>query len=805
MSTTAAPKIWFAGDAYTFTPTVPATDGLTELKNLLLSGAFAATGATVLHIDAGELSQAYTGQPDAATVAYYQSVLSVIAQYCNQHGITVAVETDGFSSDWNYQWIQAAQTANLPVAAIEDDSEAPLYGILTGTPTADFNYTSSASPDIQNEALTTLPAATAGAVATLVQSYAGGFAQLLAAYPHAQFGVWNGMFVGEQGTYDLLTQNYFQQLQALVNGLAGGTDARPVYVLEEANWSATPADTAWQPAFQAFSTAMQAIGVPQILNVDIPQSLQGTPAALQQTNALLEDRLARVAADPSITLAGLNIDFGNLGGIAAPDAPLADPESVANLSAMAAAVYPLYHSGLLTYAGSLHISGGTMAIGQAGVAVAEPLSLTAAAAGAGDIAVVVLDQTGALSATEVGAATVTGAGTEKIVLIGDATDVAAELQSLTVTDASAAPDVLNAQAFGAAGLLSDYVGLLQGASTVSAADATLATPADASTSLAMQGGGNAIYLNGVADTLTGSTAAETVYAGTGDVIYANGGAADDFFGGSGAVTINTGSGGGSYATGAQASLVISGAGPAIVSESGVGTADTIEGGGNSIYFTNGSNTFYTNAALAGTPTLIGGSGADTVFGNADPGIYFFSSPASRFFAGTGAATVIGCGELFGGAAATELVASAANTTLVGGAGTTLMFGAQDSRFVVGAGQTTVAGGSGAQTLFTGSAQLTAFLGSGSATVLLQGGSGAIRTGGGPDSFYVNIGGSGGNYSLDGFRPGEDTLAVAGAPGGVLAQAEASQTDIAGASALALPDGTKITFVGLSSLPTASIF
>ena len=71
------------------------------------------------------------------------------------------------------------------------------------------------------------------------------------------------------------------------------------------------------------------------------------------------------------------------------------------------------------------------------------------------LAVVLIDQSGTLSATAHGSGTVTHVASNILVLDGDATDLAAELASFTVEETLSGPDTLDVQVFGLSGRLSD--------------------------------------------------------------------------------------------------------------------------------------------------------------------------------------------------------------------------------------------------------------------------------------------------------------------------------------------------------------
>ncbi len=492
----ATPAIWFDGAEYAALPNDPSEDPLTELLGLLKSGDFGATGGTVIHITSGDLSSAFYGNQyyHASDYAYYQNILSQIAQYVVAHpNIKIAVEAD-YVCDWNEQWISAVQVAGLPIYSVEDDQEDYLGGLLTGQPDTNGDYTSVSSPNLQYA--TTLPPATTAAVTNLVDSMEPDLAQIVSAFPHVQIGVWNAIMQGSQSIYDQLSQNYVTQLQQVVNGLEGPA-AAPVFVMEDVAWTPDSNDTSWIVWHNQFSTAMQAIGTPQ---VEVLQPNASLP--MIQENSYQEARIAQLASDPSISLSAIDFeefDYGLPGSV--QDGPLDNPTSASNLVAEASAIYPLYQAGDISFTGSLSMTGVPQAIAVTNTRVNEAVSLTEVPGSTGNIAVVVLDQTGSLGATPVVGASISGAGTEKLVIDGTAAAVSAVLGSLNVTEPGTGADWIDVETFGTAGQISDYIGVLAGSPTLMAQDATIATPTGTSTTLTLQGIADQVLLDGTSDTL----------------------------------------------------------------------------------------------------------------------------------------------------------------------------------------------------------------------------------------------------------------------------------------------------------------
>jgi hypothetical protein len=333
----------------------------------------------------------------------------------------------------------------------------------------------------------------------------------------------------------------------------------------------------------------------------------------------------------------------------------------------------------------------------------------------------------------------------------------------------------------------------------------LVTPDDLKGASTILGGGGSVSMVKPQNPsyISGGATAETILGGTGQIDYQNSGAADTFVAGSGASTINTGAGGGVYSATTAPTLIEVGSGAATISAAGTGVCDSIFGGGNSLYFLNSSQAVYVNQSTDGTPTVVGGVGAATVYGGTSNGLYFMDDQ-SIFVGGSGQSTVRGSGELFGGSGNNEIIASTGNTTLVGGSSSSLMFGQAGNVMVGGSGSDTMIAGGGSEQFFTGSGSLDAWLGNGTTTAVLQSGTGSLNCQGGSTTFIAINGQGGGNYTINSFVEGSDQVVASGFTAGQVSAAISSQMSGGGNSTLALGDGTRITFVGLSNVTSSDI-
>lgn len=133
------------------------------------------------------------------------------------------------------------------------------------------------------------------------------------------------------------------------------------------------------------------------------------------------------------------------------------PGSTYNCAAEIAAVEPLYQLGLVTTAGSISLTLPSQLVLLQGVTIAlSGVSVNGSPADQGNrLAVVLIDQTGTLSATQEGEATITSDGPNILILNGTPADVSAELATLTLDEAVGGPDSVAVEVFGNTGLVTE--------------------------------------------------------------------------------------------------------------------------------------------------------------------------------------------------------------------------------------------------------------------------------------------------------------------------------------------------------------
>jgi predicted Zn-dependent protease len=398
--------VWLAGAAYS----LATADYLSGIRDLLYSGDFSATGATVLHMDEWN-------------IAYYTPVMTDIANYCNAHGIKIAVETQ-FNPGFSNIWMAAALYAGLPVAYVEDDSEP-------------FNTVASQS-DLNNDI---------AAVPALVSSYQTQLSNILSYFPNVQVGSWNEVAQANvpQASWDNLSVAYYSALQNLVNNLQGA-NAKPVYVLAEYAWSSNPTATAWESNYAQFSPALKAIGVNTVLQlgnygwfIDV---LSGA-----QLNALQEARAAQAMTNPAISPSAFDIEYvstTNINNIPYANTPITGTGTFTNLSAEIAATTLLYQTGQISNTTPVNFSEDNIYLLEpvAPGLQSVPISLPIADWGFGSLSLSLSTQGDLLNATAAGAATVSGSNTTELILSGQPADIANELASVTVSSTSGGTDTI---------------------------------------------------------------------------------------------------------------------------------------------------------------------------------------------------------------------------------------------------------------------------------------------------------------------------------------------------------------------------
>ncbi len=258
--------------------------------------------------------------------------------------------------------------------------------------------------------------------------------------------------------------------------------------------------------------------------------------------------------------------------------------------------------------------------------------------------------------------------------------------------------------------------------------------------------------------------------------------------------------------------------------------------GTVVYGNNGQTVIFNQA---GDDTVVAGGGEDTVFAEAGGGLYFGNSGPLTFVSGTNANSTVVAGEgsailygapgansqffvghgqfmLDGGSGSQTVVGSAAVSGTVSGAvifseygGSITLFGDTNNNLLVaGPGNVTLNAGasSGNDVLFAGAGNDCIVAGSGNNVIVGGPGSETLIGGSGVNLFEVNAAFSAGGNELIGNWNGHDQLYLFGyGPAGANGLPDgASMAMVNGSDVLTLPDGTRITFLGVPQVNAGQI-
>ena len=239
-----------------------------------------------------------------------------------------------------------------------------------------------------------------------------------------------------------------------------------------------------------------------------------------------------------------------------------------------------------------------------------------------------------------------------------------------------------------------------------------------------------------------------------------------------------------------AGLIAPGSGHDLTTANGYDTISPASGGSDTIFAVG-----HVFAAVgAGAMTFINGENSATVLGGAN----------SASIAG-GA----GGGQFAGGASGDNLIVGGAGAaTIFGGGGGDQLFAAGSSGDVIAAGQgnETLSGlnSSGNDVFFGGSGNDIIGAGAGADTIFAGSGSATMIGGEGPDVFAFVNGQASGADLIYGFNAGQgDQVALQDYDASAVASAISTASLSGGNEAIHLPDGTNITFAGVTNLNGSS--
>jgi Ca2+-binding RTX toxin-like protein len=312
-----------------------------------------------------------------------------------------------------------------------------------------------------------------------------------------------------------------------------------------------------------------------------------------------------------------------------------------------------------------------------------------------------------------------------------------------------------------------------------------------------------IALGGGTNTIVAGGGNNTIAAGTGqNLIFLGGGASsvsstgiDTIVGGAGASTVSAGTSTALVFAGASA-LTFIGASPASVG-AGALASTVIAGAGGATVYGGTSNTLFFGD---GPSDYIGGGGDDTVLGGSGPLTANADGSSALIFGGTSGDNQLSSGN--------------GQATLVGGGSGDVLSATGDTAAVLvggpGAETLTGAASSAANILFGGSGNEVIIGGSGNDALIAGSGNDTLTGGAGVNVFLFINGDAGGTDLVTDFVTGQDYIDLVNYETGlsaVVLQAAVlkTQTSTSSGTQIALPDGTHITFAGVSSLSAASFY
>ena len=379
----------------------------------------------------------------ASEVANNLNVLSKIAQFCNANNINIDVEADlTFAPTWSSgagqghnelvdQWAPVAASVGLPITSVEDVQEIG----TAQSPETFLNYGS----------------IEANAVKTIIEDYAGSSYHMTAS--SLAVGDMEGGDASTVGTLAAWWDAY--NAEAVLDGVNKFS-----YVTADTSWFAPwiggCSIPVWQSFLGALSYAAEANNMG--LNVVVQGAEMSSASAGQfvlQTEQNTAD-LAMLQAAGSVQVSSIEVlSWSQLPvGVGMITSPTSAPNEAAEIEA----TYPLYATGSITAQGSVAVSAPGQLLLTVGTAASMSLSVQWAGADvlAGNrLGVVIIDQTGILSATPQGSGTVSKPASNILVLNGNSADLAAELNSLTLIEPNAGPDIIDIETYGGTGRLSD--------------------------------------------------------------------------------------------------------------------------------------------------------------------------------------------------------------------------------------------------------------------------------------------------------------------------------------------------------------
>jgi plastocyanin len=453
-SSTTAPSLWLGGSAANGGGVATIQDGYAQL----ISGAGVLTqdGASVFRVWSGLIDDASERQVEVGAITQAQQqqnfqLLQAIGAYCVAHNIVISVEDNfAWSTAWTSDWVATAQAAGLPIAYVDGgenlqpNSSAATLTALANTMVADAKVVVAAYPTVK-----------LGDVEPAV-SISG-----------AQQAGWDSELSTWWQTFDTVAQQ---------NGIQGYS-----YYLADVGWDGP--SSSWEPVIQQVDT----LAVNSGLQFGLFLNGYSNDITSSQWVAQAQQHLAEIASNPNISPSFV-VDESWYAPTPDSVTPITAPDSMGNLGLTTTLLYPAYQTGGITATGALVLQVPTQMVVTVGKATSlHNIGIQLAASDVSaqaKAAVLVVDETGVLNAAAAGAGQVIRGSANSLLLIGNESDLNAELSSLTVTEPFAGPDNLEIEAFNTSGQASQTqvnVAALAASQPATGATLTFSNPGDTAT------------------------------------------------------------------------------------------------------------------------------------------------------------------------------------------------------------------------------------------------------------------------------------------------------------------------------------
>jgi hypothetical protein len=360
--------------------------------------------------------------------------LASLAAECRANGVSVIIDTvltnpatfsDGSNALTNY-WAPVAAQVGLPIVGVEDVNEMGL--------------------NVSGSALTNCASVEANAVKTLIDAYTHSSYNLTAA----------NLKVGD------MDAGYASNEAAWINAYDAAATALGVpemsFISDDMGlfepWMGSSTD--WAASLESFSNLAitKGLALNPIVQGEYTDLSAGQFVMQAEQMAIYT---AKLQSTGSVNISSLVVTSWRAEPIGVDE--VSSPTSTANEAAEINAFYPLYESHLITAQGAVITSApGQILLNTGSVTPINPLIINWGSVDVQNglrLGVVLIDQTGTLTATQHGTGTVFKPAGNILVLSGNASDLAAELSSVELQESYAGPDTLDVETYGDYGRIAD--------------------------------------------------------------------------------------------------------------------------------------------------------------------------------------------------------------------------------------------------------------------------------------------------------------------------------------------------------------